>query len=161
MDWSCGARNNYQAGEIVRKSWVFGPVEIRATLDNLTDAVNVYNTGSWSGDRLDDLYQGVNPIGLSNTNGLAPAFDIDWQVYLNGQRVPADIIAADAEDTDQNESLTWETDGQPWEIFSVSPASDLKVRFENANQRMVLTTGDLPIGTGTVLGLTEDRKSVV
>ena len=158
LDWSCGARNNYQAGEIVRKSWVFGPVEIRATLDNLTDAVNVYNTGSWSGDRLDDLYQGVNPIGLSNTNGLAPAFDIDWQVYLNGQRVPADIIAADAEDTDQNESLTWETDGQPWEIFSVSPASDLKVRFENANQRMVLTTGDLPIGTGTVLGLTEDAR---
>lgn len=159
LDWSCGASNNYQAGEIIRKNWVFGPVEIRATLDNLTDTVKVYNTGSWSGDRLDDLYQGVNPIGLSNnTSGEAPEFDIDWQVYLNGQRVPADIIAADAEDTDGSESLTWETDGQPWEIFSVSPASDLRARFENANQRMVLTSRGLPGGTGTVLGLTEDAR---
>ncbi|MAX56997.1 MAG: hypothetical protein CL537_16030 [Alcanivoracaceae bacterium] len=155
LDWNCGSKNNYQPGELVRKTWVFGPVEIRATVDNITSQLNIYNSGNWSGDRFDDLYQGVNPIGLSSPSGTAPAFDIRWEVYLNGQRVPADIIAADVEDTDENESLTWETDGEPWEIFSVDPQSDLLARFENAARRLVLTTAP-GAGTGALLALTED-----
>ncbi|RJG17928.1 hypothetical protein D4A39_05395 [Alcanivorax profundi] len=155
LDWNCGTKNNYLPGELVRKSWVFGPVEIRATVDNITSQLNIYNSGNWSGDRFDDLYQGVNPVGLANTNGAEPNFDIGWEVYLNGQRVPADIIAADVEDTDENESLTWETDGEPWEIFSIAPLSDLQARFENGARRLVLTTGLAP-GTGTLLALTED-----
>lgn len=155
LDWNCGSKTNYQPGELVRKSWQFGPVEIRATVDNLTSQLNIYSSGSWGGDRFDDLYQGVNPIGLSSPSGTAPAFDIRWEVYLNGQRVPADIIAADVEDTDENESLTWETDGEPWEIFSVDPQSDLLARFENAARRLVLTTAP-GAGTGALLALTED-----
>ena len=155
LDWNCGGRTSYQAGELVRKSWIFGPVEIRATVDNITSQLNIYNSGSWSGDRFDNLYQGVNPVGLASNSGEAPAFDIRWEVYLNGQRVPADIIAADVEDTDENESLTWSTDGAPWEIFSVEPNSDLQARFENSGQQLVLTTG-AGRGTGTLLALTED-----
>ncbi|PHR64112.1 CshA/CshB family fibrillar adhesin-related protein [Alcanivorax sp.] len=155
LDWNCLGKATFDPSEIVMKSWVFGPVEIRATISDITAPIEPYNTGNWGGDLLDDLYSGVNPIGLGNADGNNPEFRIDWQVYLDGNPIPAEIIIADAEDTDDNESMYAQTNGDPWELFAVAPGTDdLQVRFENGASRMVISSvpGD---GVGSFLAMTQ------
>lgn len=155
LDWDCGTRSQFDAGSTVKKTWDFGPVEIRATLRDLSAPLIIYNTGTWQGDLLDNLYSGVNPIGLADVSGQEVRFAVDWEVYLNGQKIAADIIAADAEDTDDGEFLDWRTDGDPWQIFAVAPNSDLQVAFSNGARDLRLSSlpGD---GSGSLLAMSED-----
>lgn len=155
LDWGCQGKSTFGTSDVIRKSWIFGPVEVRATVSELSAAIRPYSTGEWQGDLLDDLYSGVNPIGLSNVAGDNPSFRIDWEVYLEGVRVPAEIIIADAEDTDDGESMVAETNGDPWELFAVAPGTnDLQMRFENGGTRML--TSSLPgDGVGSFLAMTQ------
>ncbi len=159
LDWACGGTSVFTANSYVIKTWQFGPVEIRARLHEISHSVQVYNTGDWTGDLLDDLYQGVNPIGLANAvSGEAPTFRVDWEVLLDGQPIPADIIVADAEDTDDGEYLEFETDGGPWEVFAVaSQTNDLSAQFDASGQTMRLASlpGD---GGGSLLALTQNTS---
>lgn len=140
---------------MILKSWVYGPVEIRATVSDITSPIEPYVTGSWTGDLLDDLYVGVNPIGLGNFDNTNPSFRIDWEVFLQGDPISAEIIIADAEDTDNGESIISETNGGPWELFAVAPGTnDLQMRFENGGERMLLSS--LPgNGVGSFLAMTQ------
>lgn len=154
LDWSCGSRDHFSPGATVAKTWRFGPLEIRATLRDLNADLNIYRAGDWSGDKLDDLYSGVNPIGLANPSGQETSFNVDWEVYFNSHRVDANIIVADAEDTDDGEFLQWNTDGDPWRVFAVWPGSDLQVRFGNGARHLRLSS--LPgNGEGTLLAMSE------
>ncbi|WP_169745550.1 CshA/CshB family fibrillar adhesin-related protein [Isoalcanivorax pacificus] len=159
LDWACAGTSVFTANSYVIKTWQFGPVEIRARLHEISHSVQVYNTGDWTGDLLDDLYQGVNPIGLANAvSGEAPTFRVDWEVLLDGQPIPADIIVADAEDTDDGEYLEFETDGGPWEVFAVaSQTNDLSAQFDAGGQTMRLASlpGD---GGGSLLALTQNTS---
>lgn len=155
LDWGCQGKSAFAPGDVIRKSWLFGPVEIRATVSDISAPIEPYTTGSWSGDLLDDLYVGVNPIGLGNVDSGNPSFRIDWQVLLEGEPISAEIIIADAEDTDDGESIVSETNGDPWELFAVAPGTnDLQMRFENAGSRMLLSSlpGD---GVGSFLAMTQ------
>lgn len=158
LDWRCDGVGVFPANSYVYKQWQFGPVEIRGRLRDLTQSVSVYNTGDWTGDLLVELYQGVNPIGLANAvSGEAPEFAIDWEVYLDGRPIPADIIIADAEDTDDGESLVFRTDGAPWEVFAVaSQTDDLLATFSAGGSELTLTSIHNYDGTGSLLALTQD-----
>lgn len=155
LDWNCLGKSVFQTSDVILKSWVYGPVEIRATVSDITSPIEPYVTGSWTGDVLDDLYVGVNPIGLGNFDNTNPSFRIDWEVFLQGDPISAEIIIADAEDTDNGESIISETNGGPWELFAVAPGTnDLQMRFENGGERMLLSS--LPgNGVGSFLAMTQ------
>jgi len=155
LDWNCLGKSVFQTSDVILKSWVYGPVEIRATVSDITSPIEPYVTGSWTGDLLDDLYVGVNPIGLGNVDNTNPSFRIDWEVFLQGDPISAEIIIADAEDTDNGESIISETNGGPWELFAVAPGTnDLQMRFENGGERMLLSS--LPgNGVGSFLAMTQ------
>ena len=155
LDWNCLGKNVFQTTDVILKSWVFGPVEIRATVSDITAPIEPYTTGSWNGDLLDNLYVGVNPIGLGNFDNTNPSFRIDWEVFLEGNPISAEIIIADAEDTDNGEVIISETNGGPWELFAVAPGTnDLQMRFENGGERMLLSS--LPAdGVGSFLAMTQ------
>jgi uncharacterized repeat protein (TIGR01451 family) len=155
LDWNCLGKSVFQTSDVILKSWVYGPVEIRATVSDITAPIEPYVTGSWTGDLLDDLYVGVNPIGLGNFDNTNPSFRIDWEVFLQGDPISAEIIIADAEDTDNGESIISETNGGPWELFAVAPGTnDLQMRFENGGERMLLSS--LPgNGVGSFLAMTQ------
>jgi len=155
LDWNCLGKSVFQTSDVILKSWVYGPVEIRATVSDITSPIEPYVTGSWTGDLLDDLYVGVNPIGLGNFDNTNPSFRIDWEVFLQGDPISAEIIIADAEDTDNGESIISETNGGPWELFAVAPGTnDLQMRFENGGERMLLSS--LPgNGVGSFLAMTQ------
>ena len=155
LDWNCLGKSVFQTSDVILKSWVYGPVEIHATVSDITSPIEPYVTGSWTGDLLDDLYVGVNPIGLGNFDNTNPSFRIDWEVFLQGDPISAEIIIADAEDTDNGESIISETNGGPWELFAVAPGTnDLQMRFENGGERMLLSS--LPgNGVGSFLAMTQ------
>ena len=78
---------------------------------------------------------------------------------MNGRPIPAEIIIADAEDTDDGESLVAETNGTPWELFAVGPGTDdLALSFENSASRLVVSS--LPgNGIGSFLAMTQNATS--
>ncbi|EKF75936.1 hypothetical protein A11A3_00540 [Alcanivorax hongdengensis A-11-3] len=157
LDWNCGSTNVFNAGDSIKKTWNFGPVTIRATLvmNGSSASVYPYDTGDWSGDLLDDLYQGVNPIGLMVDGGTAN-YTISWQVFRYGVQIPADVIVADAEDTDGGEYLQFGTDGAAWEVFARSPANpDLVATFSGGGTSLRLDTGNQSPDIGTMLAMSQ------
>lgn len=87
--------------------------------------IEAYNTGSWTGDKLDDYYSGVNPIGLVNTNsGGDVEFSLSFAVTLDGDTVPYHLIMADAEDNNSNEYFLATTDGEDWQVLEIMPSSN-------------------------------------
>ncbi len=161
LDWSCGAVTQFTPGALVSKSWDLGNgVIVSATISNLTAAVSPYNTGSWGGDTLDDLYSGLNPLGLSNTvPSVDPDYDISFSMTLNGNTLPMHIVTAEAEDTGAwNESLTWTTDGDSWRIID-REGSFLDVRFSNAGKTLYMD--DQPNGNrGGIVALSDNVSSL-
>jgi uncharacterized repeat protein (TIGR01451 family) len=162
LDWSCGSTTQFDPGATVTKTWTApNGISITATLSGITKALTGYNTGSYSGDKLDDLYSGINPIGLINVqDGEDPNYSISFTMSLNGRPIPADIVTAEAESTDgPNESATWTTDGDPWEVLEVAPSSSLDIRFSNGGKTLFMS--DNPDrGFGSVLALAENVATV-
>ena len=164
LDWSCSAAQ-FNPGDTISKSWTVGNgFIISATISNLTEIIVPYNTGNWIGDTLDDLYSGVNPIGLTNLielpSGSAPdpTYDISFTATLNGIPIPADIVAAEAEDTSlSNESATWTTDGDPWQPLEA--AGVLNAQFSNSN-RTIFMNEISSAGGGTLIALSENVSTI-
>lgn len=159
LDWSCGANTQFNAGDVVTKSWDVGSgIIITATLSNISNgALLPYNSGDWWGDTLNKLYGGVNPIGLGNvsvTDSSGIDFDVIFSATLNGNPIPADIVVAEAEDTgNADENASWTTDGSQWRPIEASGTLD--VQFSNANRTIFMS--ELPnAGGGSLLALTED-----
>ena len=163
LDWSCGGVSQFNPGDVVQKTWTsFHGIEITAIVSNITRTLEPYNTGNWGGDRLDELYGGVNPIGLSNLNGGEdPSYEITFSMTLNGVSIPADIVTAEAEDTDLLESATWTTDGTPWQPLEVAPNSSLEAEFSNGGQTVTMQDRFDAIDDGGVLiALTENVSTI-
>ncbi len=162
LNWSCGATSQFNPGDTITKTWTtLTGATITATIRNITKAIRPYNVGDWGGDKLDDLYGGINPIGLLNVVASEdPTFDVSFSVLINGVAVPADIVTADAEDTgNSNESLTWTTDGTPWQPLEAAPGSVLTAKFSNGGR--TLYTEDLTnTGGGTLLALSQNINQI-
>ncbi len=162
LDWNCGAITSFSPGEIINKSWnAPNGVVISATITNLTNAIQPYVTGTYFGDQLDDLYGGVNPIGLRNAiDSQDPRYDISFSVTVNGQSVDPDIIIADAESSDTaNESFNITTSGQAWELIDRFAGSSLDVTFSNSNQT-IFWNDDPDGGFGSLVALSENAGSI-
>lgn len=120
LDWTCGGVTNYPAGSVINKSWNAGDgLVITGQVTNITFGLTPYTTGSWSGDLLDDMYPGVNPIGLRGTNdGEDPQFRVVYSATLNGVPVPLNYAIADAESSDgAAEGLAGTTNGTNWTLL--------------------------------------------
>jgi hypothetical protein len=162
LDWSCDTNSQFIPGDTVTKTWT-GPsgISITATVSNITKTLEPYNTGSYFGDKLDDLYNGVNPIGLANrNNGEDPSYKVSFSMTLNGVAIPSDIVTAEAESTDgPNEFASWTTDGDPWEPLEAAVSSSLKATFSNGGKTVYMN--DNPDGGfGTLVALTENVSNI-
>ena len=119
LDWTCGATTSYPAGATVNKSWDAGDgLVITGQVTNITgSALEGYSTGGWVGDLLDDMYPGVNPIGLGAFGGADPSFRVTYSATLNGITVPLRYVVADAEQTDAgSETMSAITTGSSWQL---------------------------------------------
>lgn len=128
LDWTCGGVTNYPAGSTINKSWDAGDgLVITGQVTNITFPMTPYTTGAWGGDLLDDLYPGVNPIGLRGVNdGEDPQFRVVYTATLNGVAVPLNYAVADAESTDfATEGLAGTTNATNWALLEQSGALDV------------------------------------
>ncbi len=119
LDWTCGGVTSFPAGSIINKSWDAGDgLVITGQVTNITNAaISAYATGNWSGDILDDMYPGVNPIGLGGAGGVDPSYRVTYSATLNGTAVPLRYAVADAEQTDAGaETMTLLTSGTAWQL---------------------------------------------
>ncbi|MDN3553518.1 GEVED domain-containing protein [Halomonas almeriensis] len=131
LDWNCGTKNTFQTGDVIRKTWEYGPLEVTALLYDIEGSpIEPYNTGDFGGDRLDSFYGGVNPVGLSNVdNGVGFSYEIQWETRLNGLLVDNIIAVADAESTDGSEGWRVTTDQDPWELIDVASGTGLQLEW--------------------------------
>jgi uncharacterized repeat protein (TIGR01451 family) len=160
LDWSCGATTQFNPGDVVNKSWTLANgLQITAQITNITAAIAPYNTGTWGGDTLDNLYTGVNPIGLTNLiDSQDPTYSVAFTAKLNGTTIPADIVMAEAEDTgSSNESATWTTDGSAWQ--PIEAFGSLSAQFTNSG-KTVFMNNDPDTGGGTLLAFSRDVSSI-
>ncbi|MGB2746906.1 MAG: CshA/CshB family fibrillar adhesin-related protein, partial [Thiofilum sp.] len=160
LDWSCGGVTQFNPGTIVNKSWILtNGLQITANLSNITATLAPYNTGDWGGDLLDDLYGGLNPIGLSNkVFGEDPTYDISFSASLNGVSLPTDVVIANAEDTgEMGEPMVVTTDGSPFQ--PIETTGNAIVQFSNGAR--TVTTDSPGISSGdTLLLLTENMTKL-
>lgn len=160
LDWSCGVVTQFNPGDTVNKSWTLGNgLQINAQISSITAAMAPYNSGDWGGDVLDNLYSGVNPIGLVNVNqGEDPSYTVSFTASLNGVSIPADVVAAEAEDTGgTNESATWTTDGEAWQ--PIDATGTLSVQFSNAG-KTVFMNNDPDSGGGSLLAFSRGVSNI-
>jgi uncharacterized repeat protein (TIGR01451 family) len=162
LDWNCGTTSQFNPGSIVTKSWAApNGVVVTATVSKITKALRPYNTGAWGGDKLDDLYSGVNPIGLLNVNdGEDPTYTVTFTMTLNGVPIQSDIVTAEAEDTGNiNEFASWTTDGNAWEALEAAPSSSLNAMFSNSG-KTVFMEDYANAGGGALVALTENVTNI-
>lgn len=162
LDWNCGTTSQFNPGSIVTKSWTApNGVVVTATISQITQAIQPYNTGSYGGDKLDDLYSGVNPIGLINvTDSEDPSYKITFTMTLNGVPIQSDIVTAEAESTDgPNESATWATDGDAWEPLETSTGDVLNATFSNAGKTIKMDDATNS-GFGTLIAIAENVTNI-
>lgn len=125
LDWSCGSTSVFGAGTTVNKTWTAGDgLVITGRVTGITGAIRPYVTGTWGGDLLDNLYAGVNPIGLrNNVDGQDLQFSVTLSATLNGVTVPLRYVLADAEDSGgalTDESIQATTTGSAWSSLETS-----------------------------------------
>ncbi|WP_404414190.1 CshA/CshB family fibrillar adhesin-related protein [Vreelandella aquamarina] len=142
LDWNCGTKNTFQPGDIIRKTWQYGPLEVTAELTDITAEIEPYDTGTFGGDRLSTFYGGVNPVGLVNkTVNQDFSYEIQWETRLNSSLVDNVIAAADAEATDtggptEGEGWRVTTDGDSWELIDVAENTGLLLEWSPDGQRL-------------------------
>lgn len=125
LDWSCGGTAVFNKGATINKSWTVGDgVTITGQITGLTEDVRPYTVGTSSGDRLNQLHAGLNPIGLrNNVDGIDPQFTLALSATLNGLPVSLRYVLGDAEDSDgasTSESISATTNGSAWQTVETS-----------------------------------------
>ncbi len=148
LDWSCGGTTSFASGSIINKSWNAGDgLVITGQVTNITGAaVSSYSSGGWGGDTLDNVYGGVNPIGLGGVGGLDPAYRVTYSATLNGVSVPLRYIVADAEDTGTGESMSVTTTGSAWQTVESVGALNVSLAGTSASW-----SGSAGSNNGTIL----------
>lgn len=120
LDWTCTGTSLFNAGATVNKSWSAGDgLSITGQITGITQDIRPYAAGSWSGDTLQLLHAGLNPIGLrNNTDGADPQFNLALSATLNGSATSLRYVVGDAEDSSgaaSNESINASTNGTSWQ----------------------------------------------
>tara|TARA_R100000935_G_C2841201_1_gene171143 strand:+ start:2423 stop:6214 length:3792 start_codon:yes stop_codon:yes gene_type:complete len=158
FDWSC-AGATFGFGDIVNKSWSMpGGITVTAQVTDISQTIEPYATGSSAGDALDDLYGGVNPIGLANAiSAEDPNFNISWSATFNGQPIPVDLILADAEDLGGAEATQATTDGTKWEPIEYSGEVYAAFTLDGAT---VIESEPPNAGSGTLLVMSENVSNL-
>lgn len=149
LDWNCGSTTQFPTGSTISKSWIAGDgLVITGSLTGITFPIRPYITGEWAGDALDDLYSGVNPVGLLNvTAGQDPQFNLNLTATLNGVPVPLRYVTADAEALDgTNEALVATTNGSAWQLLEQSGT----INVVNSGTSFTLTDAT-SAGSGTAI----------
>ncbi|MFC7292765.1 GEVED domain-containing protein [Hirschia litorea] len=154
FDWSCGG-SVFQAGDIVNKTWSLpAGITVQAQVSNITQSIQSYNSGDWSGDIWPSMYGGINPVGLRNAIvGDDPRFDIEWSAIQNGSPISLDLILFEAEDLDGDEILSAVTDGANWEPIEYQ--GEVSAAFPMGGSQ-VIEVDPANGGPGTLLVLSED-----
>ena len=151
LDWSCGpTTDTFATHSPITKTWDAGDgLIITGRLTGATAPLKPYATGSWSGDILDNLYSGRNPIGIGNAFASHdPQFSLQLSATLNGVAIPLRFVAADAEDTGHyNESMSITTSGTAWAL--VERNGNLSLSYPTANN--AYWTNDPDSGGGTAV----------
>lgn len=146
LDWSCGGTTSFAAGGTINKSWNLGNgLIVTGTVTNITLGISSYSTGVWAGDRLDDLYSGVNPIGLGNGAGQNAGYRLVLSATLNGVTIPLNYVIADAEDTGTSgtEKITVSmSGGSNWQTLENSSALSLSLAGTTASWTGTLSSGN-------------------
>ncbi len=130
-------------------------IVLTGTISNYSGSPQIrsYVTGTWMGDKLDDLYGGVNPIGISNL-GSVVTYTITFNATKNGVAftLPG-LIVAEAEDllgTDQFDQFT--TSGNDWRLVDKNMPNYVEATYSNNNKTIRLnrpsSTGNSNAGTG-------------
>lgn len=121
LDWTCGGTTSFPAGSTINKSWNAGDgLVITGQVTSIVGfPIESYSTGFWGGDRLDDMYPGVNPIGLGGAGGNDPSFRVSYSATLNGTPVSLRYVVADAEDTGTSggETMSVTSTGSAWTLI--------------------------------------------
>ena len=120
LDWTCTGTSVFNLGATVNKSWTTGDgITITGQITGLTQDIRPYTVGTWTGDTLQLLHTGLNPIGLrNNTDGLDPQFNLALSATLNGSGTSLRYVIGDAEDSggDVNtEGIIATTSGSSWQ----------------------------------------------
>lgn len=117
LDWSCGGTTLFNKGATVNKIWTVGDgMAITGQITNLSQDIRSYTVGSWSGDTLQNLHAGLNPIGLrNNVDTTAPSFTLALSATLNASPVSLRYVLGDAEDASTGESIVATTNGSAWQ----------------------------------------------
>lgn len=127
FDWSCGGTSTYLAGNTATKTWALpGGIVVTGVLSNVTEGLVPEDTTAVSSNILDDLYGGVNPIGLrgqaSSTN---PEFVLSFSAIQGAVPLDLEYVVADAETTGPNEFLEVITTGTPFTLIETNGGSTL------------------------------------
>ena len=158
LNWDLN--NNGLGGDVITNNTtrtfnIGNGVILSGTISNYSGSPQIqsYATGNWSGDKLDDLYGGVNPIGISNT-GSVVTYTITFNATRNG--VPftlPGLIVAEAEDlygTAQYDEFT--TSGNDWRLIDKNMPNYVEATYSNNNKTIRLnrptSTGSSDAGTG-------------
>lgn len=114
--------------------WKLTPtISAVATITGLTSSKNsttpliAYNTGNYSGDGLNLLFSGVNPVGLANRVSTDKVtFNINIQLFLNGVQITyPGMVMADAESMASGEFFQATTNGAGWRLIDLRDNSVL------------------------------------
>lgn len=118
LDWSCGGVTVFNKGATVTKSWNVGDgLAITGQISGISDDIVPYTVGTWSGDSLQNLHAGLNPIGLRNrVDGVHPSLTLALSATLNSSPVSLRFVLGDAEDASPNESIVAATNGSAWQL---------------------------------------------
>ena len=112
-------------------------------ITGLTQDVRSYVAGEWSGDTLQLLHGGLNPIGLrNNVDTVDPQFNLALSATLNGSPVSLRYVIGDAEDSggaSTTEGIVAITSGTGWQTveqygsITVSTAGTSTTIYDPAN----------------------------
>ena len=125
FDWSCGSVATFNAGATITKSWTVGDgLVVTGQITGLTQDMQPYVVGGWSGDTLQLRHSGLNPIGLRNAvAAVDPQFNLALSAALNGTPVTLRYVIGDAEDSGgayTNEGIVAATSGTGWQTVEQS-----------------------------------------
>lgn len=167
LEWGCGGTTTFTSGGVYQKVWQIAPgVALEGTLTLTSGVMRPYVTGTWTGDMLDDLYTGPNPIGLGNiTDGADYSFTLDYVLKINGVTVPSVIVTAPAEDLDSappiEEFHRLTTNGNPWELLEIPTGTHLDAVYSNANKTIELKDQAPEELNSTVILASENATQVI
>lgn len=148
FDWSCGTTLVFLTGNTITKTWTLPDgIVVTGVISGITADLRPYDTTSNASNLFNDLYGGVNPIGLQSvTANIGADFDISYSATQGGAQIDLEYVAVDAETTSPGEALTVSTTGTDFTLIENAGGSAVS----GTGSSSVVFTGDGTPGTSLV-----------